>query len=145
MAKIVVGISSPHEGDVLPPRVVHVRGTIGVDHGKLAGGASVQVRLGDTDTQVRMATMGTVPHFGQWSYDGALPDDVPDGAQIKISVLGEGDVLASNGIDTASADPGTAEVHVAIGSPDLALTMHYEPLAQPASLPYTATITVPRR
>ncbi len=140
MVNIVVGISKPHKDDVLPPRVVHLQGTIGAGQNKLSG-PSVQVRLGDTDTQVRMATMGTVPHLGQWSYDGALPDDVPDGAQIRISVTGESDVWAHNGTDTESADPGTAEVQVTIGSPDLALTMHYAPLAQPASVPYTATIT----
>ena len=143
MARITVTITNPKDGDVVPvvPRVAHVAGTIGGDLGGLAGG-SVTIKLGDADTVVRAATILPPPHSGQWRYDGPLPDDVPYGANLRISVRGEGDVWNASHTATISAEPDGKFVNVALDNQPLQLgNVVYEKAVEPTALPYGATIT----
>lgn len=147
-AHIILTVTSPSEGALLPPRIVHLTGTIEVSGtNNVLTTAEVQVQLGETDTQPRVATHDPLglggAHKVTWHYDGALPDDVPDGASLRISVVGNGEFKPKNTpAEPIAADPGTAEVNVRIDSPPLGLdNLQYDAGVVPTSLPYIATIT----
>jgi len=142
MVRMTVSIDSPGDGDTVPvvPRIAHVKGRVGVDQFSLAD-ATVTLTFGASDTADRVAMMLPIPHFGQWTYDGAWPEDVTDGQPLTVTATATG-TYKRDSTDQVGADSASTSIGVTLDKPALRLAdVVVDAPAEPASMPVDVTIT----